>query len=113
LRVAGEELSALAREPSEHNPKGELQELLQGLSLQSPSYDVLSETGPDHHKQFVCRVSWEGRELGRGDGQSKKQAEINAATDALLARRWDKSINKTVLNTIPPGRSRVPRMPDA
>jgi ribonuclease-3 len=89
LRVAGDELSALAREPSEHNPKGELQELLQAVSLQSPSYDVLSETGPDHHKQFACRVSWEGRELGRGDGQSKKQAEINAASDALRRRAWE------------------------
>jgi dsRNA-specific ribonuclease len=34
-------------------------------------------------------VSWEGRELGRGDGQSKKQAEINAASDALRRRAWE------------------------
>ena len=91
LRVAGDELSALAREPSEHNPKGELQEILQALSPQSPAYEVLSETGPDHHKQFVCRVSWEGRELGQGTGQSKKQAEINAAAHALQDRRWEES----------------------
>jgi ribonuclease-3 len=89
LRVAADELTALAREPAEHNPKGELQELLQALSPQSPSYEVLSETGPDHHKQFVCRVSWEGHELGRGTGQSKKQAEINAAAVAMQERRWE------------------------
>jgi ribonuclease-3 len=89
LRVADDELGALAREPAEHNPKGELQEILQALSPQSPSYDVLSETGPDHLKEFICRVSWEGRELGRGTGQSKKQAEINAAALALQERRWD------------------------
>ncbi|MEX1010240.1 MAG: ribonuclease III [Chthoniobacterales bacterium] len=88
LRVASEELSALAREPSEHNPKGELQEILQALSLQSPAYQVLSETGPDHQKEFSCRVLWEGKELGRGSGQSKKQAEINAAADALQQRAW-------------------------
>jgi ribonuclease-3 len=81
----------LAREPAEHNPKGELQEILQALSPQSPAYEVLSETGPDHHKQFVCRVSWEGREIGRGTGQSKKQAEINAASDALQDRKWEAS----------------------
>jgi ribonuclease III len=91
LRVTGDELSALAREPAEHNPKGELQEILQALSPQSPAYEVLSETGPDHHKEFVCRVSWEGRELGRGTGQSKKQAEINAAAHALQDRRWEQS----------------------
>ena len=89
LRVAGDELGALAREPAEHNPKGELQEILQALSPQSPSYEVLSETGPDHLKEFICRVSWEGRELGRGTGQSKKQAEINAAALALQERGWE------------------------
>jgi len=89
LRVARDDLDVLAQEPAEHNPKGELQELLQAISPQSPDYEVLSESGPDHQKQFVCRVSWEGRELGRGTGQSKKQAEINAAAAALLEKRWD------------------------
>ena len=88
LRVAGQELGALALEPTEHNPKGELQEILQAISPLSPAYEVVSETGPDHHKQFVCRVKWEGRELGRGSGQSKKQAEINAAAQALQLRAW-------------------------
>ena len=89
LRVAGEELGALAREPGEHNPKGELQETLQSISPLSPAYEVVSETGPDHHKEFICRVLWEGKELGRGSGQSKKQAEINAAVDALQGRLWE------------------------
>jgi ribonuclease-3 len=89
LRVTGEELGALAREPGEHNPKGELQELLQSISPQSPAYEVLAETGPDHQKHFICRVAWENRELGRGAGQSKKQAEINAAADALRLRAWE------------------------
>jgi ribonuclease-3 len=57
--------------------------------MQSPAYEVISESGPDHLKEFVCRVLWEGRELGRGSGQSKKQAEINAATDALLRKLWE------------------------
>lgn len=89
LRVAGDEISQLAREPAEHNPKGELQEVLQAISMQSPAYEVISESGPDHLKEFVCRVLWEGHELGRGAGQSKKQAEINAATDALLRKMWE------------------------
>ena len=32
-----------------------------------------------------------GRELGRGTGQSKKQAEINAAALALQEKRWETS----------------------
>ena len=89
LRVAGDDLGSLAREPAEDNPKGELQELLQSLSPQSPAYEVVSETGPDHLKEFICRVLWESKELGRGSGQSKKQAEINAASDALRQRHWE------------------------
>jgi ribonuclease-3 len=88
LRVAGDELGALTREPGENNPKGELQELLQAISPISPAYEVISETGPDHHKEFICRVLWENKELGRGLGQSKKQAEINAAAAALQERKW-------------------------
>ena len=88
LRVAADELGELSRAPEEHNPKGELQEILQAISLQSPAYEVVSETGPDHCKEFICRVLWENDELGRGRGKSKKQAEINAATDALNNRRW-------------------------
>lgn len=89
LRVADDELGELTREPAEHNPKGELQEILQALSPLSPAYEVISETGPDHQKQFVSRVLWEGKELGRGTGQSKKQAEINAAAHALERRLWE------------------------
>jgi len=89
LKVASTELGALAREPAEHNPKGELQEIIQAISPVSPAYEVVSETGPDHQKEFVCRVMWEGRELGRGCGQSKKQAEINAAAAALQHRAWE------------------------
>ena len=89
LRVAGDELGEVAREPAEHNPKGELQEILQSISPLSPAYEVISETGPDHQKQFVSRVTWEGKEIGRGSGQSKKQAEINAATNALNIRLWE------------------------
>ena len=88
LRVASDELGSIAREPGEHNPKGELQEILQSISPVSPAYEVVSETGPDHHKEFICRVVWEDKELGRGHGQSKKQAEITAAAEALRARKW-------------------------
>jgi ribonuclease-3 len=65
------------------NPKGELQELLQVTSARNPSYRVVSETGPDHNKRFEAVVEFEGRELGRGAGSSKKEAEMRAAEAAL------------------------------
>lgn len=67
------------------NPKGRLQELLQERSASNPQYRVISETGPDHNKRFEAVVEWEGREIGRGHGSSKKLAEVAAAEAALNA----------------------------
>ena len=72
------------RPPTPHaNPKGQLQELLQAKSPANPTYRVVDESGPDHHKHFAAVVEWEGREIGRGEGPSKKLAEAAAAQAAL------------------------------
>jgi len=39
--------------------------------------------GPDHDKTFQVRVYFGKRELGHGEGKSKKEAEQAAARDAL------------------------------
>ena len=65
------------------NPKGYLQELLQAKSPSSPHYRVVSESGPDHNKHFEVVVEWERKEIGRGCGTSKKEAEAAAAAAAL------------------------------
>src|SRR5580704_13993060 len=69
--------------PSIENPKGELQELLQARSTAAPEYNVVSATGPDHDRIFECTVQYEGAELARGRGKSKKAAESEAARAAL------------------------------
>ena len=79
--------SQLDHIPSVENPKGELQELLQGKSLEAPCYKLISTTGPDHDRVFVCTVSHGGEELGRGTGKSKKVAESEAAQMALARLR--------------------------
>ncbi|MDF1824677.1 MAG: ribonuclease III [Verrucomicrobiales bacterium] len=81
-------IEAIAREPEENNPKGELQEQLQSIKATSPSYRVISQEGPDHEKIFVSEVTWEGLKLGRGEGSSKKEAEVSAAAAALKEKRW-------------------------
>jgi ribonuclease-3 len=88
LREAAEDLSRLADEPLDVNPKGQLQELLQAISPRSPVYTVISETGPEHEKTFIVRVTWEDTVLGEGSGRSKKQAETIAALAALHAEAW-------------------------
>ena len=71
------------------NPKGRLQELLQALSPRSPVYTVVSQSGPEHQKHLESVVTWNGLDLGRGSGRSKKEAEVAAAIDALQAQRWE------------------------
>lgn len=78
--------------PILENPKGELQELLQSLSSESPQYQVVSSTGPDHDRIFECTVHHGGIELARGRGKSKKAAESEAALMALAKMREAKKM---------------------
>jgi ribonuclease-3 len=90
LRLFQSEIEALAGSPEERNPKGELQECLQAIHPQAPSYRMLGESGPDHRKVFQAEVSWRGLVLATGKGKSKKEAEARAASEALRTRLWEK-----------------------
>ncbi len=61
--------------------------LLQIYSQQShgvsPQYRVLNESGPDHDKWFQASVTIGGEVKGLGWGKSKKEAEQEAAKNAL------------------------------
>lgn len=63
--------------------KTELQELVQKKHDQRISYELISETGPDHNKIFSFRVSINGIPAGEGSGRTKKEAEQMAAMKAL------------------------------
>lgn len=63
--------------------KTELQELCQERIKQLPEYKVVSESGPDHQKQFEVEVWIKGQVSGRGIGRSKKEAEQRAAKEAI------------------------------
>ena len=94
LDQCSDAIDHIARQPEEVNPKGQLQEILQAISATSPSYHVTGESGPAHEKHFEIRVEWENQILGVGRGASKKQAEINAASDALEKHLWDQANHK-------------------
>lgn len=89
LKESRELLREIAKAPDEMNPKGELQEILQSITSRSPVYEIVSEQGPDHERRFEARVVWEGLELARGFGRSKRQAETEAAVAALQLRGWE------------------------
>lgn len=83
LSQFSETLGGVTVLPTLENPKGELQELLQARSSDAPQYQVVSASGPDHDRIFECTVHHNGKELARGRGKSKKEAESAAALAAL------------------------------
>lgn len=93
LRATADDFERISRNPDEVNPKGSLQEILQAILPCAPAYEVLAQSGPEHSKRFVSRVVWNGVELGRGEGLSKKQAQVAAASDALQRRVWERREN--------------------
>ena len=63
--------------------KTHLQEVIQKTSKVPLKYAIVDEHGPDHNKGFVAEGTHDGAVLGKGSGKSKKEAEQNAANDAL------------------------------
>lgn len=63
--------------------KTRLQEICQMLFHSPPEYHIVAEIGPDHEKRFVAEIAVGGKVMGRGEGQSKKQSEQEAARKAL------------------------------
>ena len=63
--------------------KSALQEHLQKNSKETARYKILEESGPAHQRHFVSEVYHLDQPLGRGAGNSKKEAEQNAAAAAL------------------------------
>jgi ribonuclease-3 len=63
--------------------KSGLQELLQARRLGQPEYCTTTESGPDHRKEFRVEVRCGGRALASGTGSNRKQAEQDAARQAL------------------------------
>lgn len=63
--------------------KTKLQEELQKSGEVSIIYELLKYEGPPHRRKFFTSVLIEDRELGRGEGYSKKESEQYAAKAAL------------------------------
>jgi len=69
--------------------KSLFQEKAQEREGVTPVYKVVSETGPDHDKQFTSGVFLDGGLVAEGRGKSKQDAEQEAAKNALKERGWN------------------------
>ncbi len=79
------EREVLSEEPIDRvvDAKTALQELTQAMGLGTVTYRLISESGPEHAKEFLVAVIVAGEEMGQGIGRNKKSAEKAAADVAL------------------------------
>lgn len=77
-----EDISKIIEHPI-RNWKAELQDFSQKKYQQPPLYQVIEEQGPSHNKVFAVSVLVDGKEMGKGMGASKKEAQQAAAAVAL------------------------------
>ncbi len=66
------------------NPKTTLQEGAQARGLPLPEYREVGVNGPDHERQWVFNVEWDGEVIARGEGRTKRDAQQRAARRALV-----------------------------
>ncbi len=69
----------------EQDYKSRLQEFTQAQFACLPHYEKIEESGPDHAKSFVIEVLVRGERMGIGEGRRLKEAQNNAARQALEA----------------------------
>ncbi len=67
-----------------------LQEIIQSESKEVLSYELLSEEGPDHNKNFTVEARIGDKPISNGIGKTKKAAEQNAAYQAIVALKREK-----------------------
>jgi len=63
--------------------KSDLQELIQQHIGLTTVYEIISEKGPAHNREFVAKVSVRNLFTATGQGKTKKEAEQKAAKQAL------------------------------
>jgi ribonuclease-3 len=81
LKIMEPSLRAVTEEYTDH--KSAFQEWALRVRRALPRYRVLSISGPDHNKTFVVEVRLGNQVMGSGAGSSKRQAQQEAARQAL------------------------------
>ncbi len=75
-----------------YDPKSKFQEQSQEILGITPTYELISESGPDHAKIFIMGAYLGDEKVGEGSGASKQRSQAEAARVALES--WDKIVQK-------------------
>ena len=81
-------ITEIVEEGSWIDSKSLFQEKAQEEEGVTPTYETLSEEGPDHDKEFTVGVYLGDVLVSRGTGRSKQDAEQEAARTALESKGW-------------------------
>ncbi len=81
-------LQSLLSEGKHRDEKSLFQEMAQEKTGKTPTYETVSESGPDHEKTFVCAVFIGEEKIALGEGASKQKAEQAAAREGLKRMGW-------------------------
>jgi len=79
-------LPEVLKTKSYKDAKSELQELVQEKMKTTPTYRVMEESGPAHRRIFKMGVYFGEKFIADGEGQSKQEAELEAAKNALARK---------------------------
>ncbi len=82
-------LADILKNKSYLDPKSYFQEKSQEYEQTTPHYEVLEEWGPDHEKTFLMGVFLNDVKVAEGKGESKQEAQRNAAEKGLEAKGWN------------------------
>ncbi len=81
-------IEKIVREKTYIDSKSLVQEKAQESVSVTPSYEVVSEVGPDHDKNFTIAIYFGEEKVSTGKGKSKQEAEQEAARNALVKKGW-------------------------
>lgn len=81
-------LKKIIADKSYIDAKSMFQEKSQEMVGATPHYKVLTESGPDHNKKFIVGVYLNKTKVAEGEGYSKQEGQLNAASRALEIKKW-------------------------
>ncbi len=81
-------LKQLIAKGKHRDEKSVFQEIAQEKTGLTPTYSLISESGPDHSKIFVSAVCIGEEKIATGEGNTKQKAEQEAAKAALKEKGW-------------------------